>query len=80
MKDWMTTQDVEMLAEDALNQAVRVIQDKLGITDGFNASIYFSDDKVKTILTDYIMDEIFMEKILFANDDNSEPRYLNQGE
>lgn len=80
MKDWMTTQDVEMLAEDALNQAVRVIQDRLGITDGFEASMFFSDGMADHVLQSYIRYEIYMNKILFAEDDNSEPRYLAQGE
>lgn len=33
----------DKVIEDALNAAVRVVQDALGVTDGFNASHFFCD-------------------------------------
>ena len=49
---------VERLAEKALDASCLEIQTKLGITDGFNASIFFSDDKVIDTFKSYILSEI----------------------
>lgn len=51
-------EQVQELAEDALNASCVVIQDQLGIADGMGASIVFSDDKVLNKYISYIIDEI----------------------
>lgn len=58
-KPWHLNQaEVDDLAEAALNAACLVIQEKLGVTDGGYASIYFSDDEVREEFKDYIQSEI----------------------
>jgi len=59
MKAWhyMTGEDVSNLADQALNEACRHIQDVIGIQTGDVAGIYFSGDNKKAIeavLTRYI--------------------------
>ena len=50
------------LAEDALNVAVKHIQDSLGVTTGDHAGMFFSDDAKKdavlNTLKEYIMSEL----------------------
>ena len=52
----------DRLAEDALNVAVKHIQDNLGITTGDHAGMFFSDDAknnaVLNTLKEYIMSEL----------------------
>lgn len=52
----------DSLAEDALNAAVKHIQDSLGVTTGDHAGMFFSDDANKdaivNILKEYIMSEL----------------------
>ena len=54
----MTNHEIESLAEDALNLAVKHIQDKLGIDSGDFAALFFCDDLVQKILCDYIRAEV----------------------
>lgn len=54
----MTQQEINNLAEDALNLSVWHIQNKLNITSGDFAALFFSDDLVQKILSDYIRAEI----------------------
>lgn len=50
----LTLDQIEQLAENALNAACLVIQTTIGQTDGGNASIFFSGDEVKNQLIAYI--------------------------
>ena len=59
MKAWhyMTGEDVSNLAEQALNEACRHIQDVIGVQTGDVAGIYFSGnnkDAIEAVLTRYI--------------------------
>lgn len=63
MKAWhyMTEQDVKNLAEDALNEACRHIQDVIGVETGNLASMFFSgknQDLIQEILSRYIQSEL----------------------
>jgi len=61
----MTKDQIQFLAEDALHEACRLIQDKLGVTDGFNASIFFSgerEDAIYEIFRQYIEDELMIQQ------------------
>jgi hypothetical protein len=53
-----TDQEIKTLANDALDAACNVIQEKLGQTDGGLAGIFFSDDDVAGKLADYIRAEL----------------------
>lgn len=55
---------IDSLAYDALNEACYLMQNKLGITDGGFASVFFSDEKVMDIFKEYI------DRELENNDDN----------
>jgi hypothetical protein len=59
MKAWhyMTNEDVINLAEQALDEACRHIQDVIGVQTGDVAGIYFSGnnkDAIEAVLTRYI--------------------------
>jgi hypothetical protein len=59
MKAWhyMTNEDVSKLADQALNEACRYIQDVIGVETGDLAGIYFSGnnkDAIEAVLTRYI--------------------------
>jgi hypothetical protein len=54
----MNKYDINNLAEDALNLAVRHIQNELNIKTGDFAALFFSDDLIQRILSDYIRAEI----------------------
>jgi hypothetical protein len=58
---------VDDLAEDALNSACEVIQEKLGVTDGGFAGHFFSDGFVKNLLKKYIEEEMYLNGISFNN-------------
>lgn len=63
MKAWhyMTEQDVKNLAEEALNEACRHIQDVIGVESGDLASMFFSgknQDLIQEILSRYIESEL----------------------
>jgi len=53
----------DQLVEDALDIAVRHIQDALGVTDGGYAGVFFSDDIVRNNLRLYIAEEICLKNI-----------------
>lgn len=66
MKAWhyMTEQDVKNLAEDALNEACRHIQDVIGVETGDLASMFFSgknQDLIQEILSRYIQSELTLK-------------------
>jgi hypothetical protein len=59
MKAWhyMTNEDVRNLAEQALDEACKHIQDVIGVQTGDVAGIYFSGnnkDAIEAVLTRYI--------------------------
>jgi len=54
----MSDEDIEALAEEALNAAAALIQDRLGVTDGGVAGLAFSDGKVLSLLKSYIRTEL----------------------
>jgi len=54
----MTQQQMDNLANDALNVAVRYIQDELKIKTGDFAGFFFSEGDVQQILSEYIRGEI----------------------
>jgi hypothetical protein len=45
----MPLADIETLADNALNSAIKEIQDELGVDDGGFAGIYFSGEKWDTL-------------------------------
>lgn len=60
-----TNEEIQLIAENALNKAILHIQDHLGQTDGGVAGIYFSGDKehlILQILKDYISTEIMFKE------------------
>jgi hypothetical protein len=60
-----TNQEMQLIAENALNTAIFLIQEQLGQTDGGVAGIYFSGDKehlIMEILRDYIATEIMFKE------------------
>ena len=48
------------LANEAVNAAASLIQDRLGVTDGGFAALCFSDNKVRDWLVEYIRSEIHL--------------------
>lgn len=61
----MNKQDIQELAENALHEACRHIQDALGVTSGQNASYFFSGDSEDTIyliFRRYIEDELMIKE------------------
>jgi hypothetical protein len=61
----MRQQEIETLADEALNEAVRLIQDKLGVQTGDFAGMYFDNDRWKVmqqVLAGYIVSEIIEGK------------------
>jgi len=50
--------NVKELAEEALNAACKLMQDRLGVTDGGFASAFFSDDQVQDVFVEYINAEV----------------------
>ena len=54
----MNNQHVEQLADEALDLAVRHIQDALSVEFGDLAGIVFADNHVRDLLADYIKAEI----------------------
>jgi hypothetical protein len=60
----MNKKQIQNLAENALHEACRHIQDELGVTNGFNASIFFSgerEDIIYKIFRKYIEDELMIK-------------------
>jgi hypothetical protein len=62
------------LAEDALNIAVKFIQDEMGIPEGDIAGVYFSGDlseRIQKIFVDYIKhEEVMRNKQNFGTKEN----------
>lgn len=57
----MTQDELKELADDALNAVCLHIQNKLGVTSGDVAGMYFSgpvDDQIRMILAGYIKSEL----------------------
>jgi len=64
-KQIYTNEEIQLIAERALNTAIFSIQEELGQTDGGVAGIYFSGDKeqlIMEILKDYISTEIMFKE------------------
>jgi hypothetical protein len=60
----MNKQEIQNLAENALHEACFHIQEALGITNGQNASIFFSgerEDIIYEIFSKYIQDELMIK-------------------
>jgi hypothetical protein len=58
----MQEDEIDNLAEDALNAMCKTVQDYLGIKHGDNAGLYFSDGRFKHLIKDYIKDEIVCKR------------------
>jgi hypothetical protein len=61
----MTRTDINTLADEAANEAVRYIQERMDIPTGDFAGLYFSDhtwDDITQILSGYIAAEIMEGK------------------
>lgn len=54
----MKQSEINNLASDALNIAVKYIQDRLNIKTGDFAGFFFSEGDVQNILSEYIRGEI----------------------
>ena len=62
----MTKQEIQELAENALHEACRHIQDALGVTTGDTAGLFFTgepQDIIESILQDYIKTEIQFQNL-----------------
>ena len=62
----MTNQDIQTLAENALHEACRHIQDALDVTTGDTAGLYFTGDRediILDILTRYIDTELMLKDL-----------------
>jgi len=62
----MTKQDIQNLAENALHEACRHIQDALGIQSGDTAGLFFTgerEDIILDILTRYIDTELMLKDL-----------------
>jgi hypothetical protein len=53
-----TADDIDDMAEDALNALCLSVQNALGVTDGGLASTHFSDDETKDAIKAYIKAEL----------------------
>jgi len=54
----LNTEQINKLADTALDTAALYIQDALGISDGDIAGIFFADNYVRDLLADYIRAEL----------------------
>jgi hypothetical protein len=71
----MTNQDIQTLAENALHEACRHIQDALGIQSGDTASLFFTgarEEVVLDILTAYIDTELMLKDLSNATKDSND--------
>ena len=69
-----TNNEIDSLAEDAVNVAVKHIQDKLGIKAGDFAGIFFSyDDYVLKVFKEYIRGEMFDQEMMKNEWTHSKP-------
>jgi hypothetical protein len=61
----MKTEQINELSDDAANEAIRYIQQKMNIPNGHFAGLYFDDDtwgKITEIFSGYISAEIMKGK------------------
>lgn len=68
----MNKKDIQTLAENALHEACRHIQDALGVESGDTAGLFFTGDReeiVLDILTAYIDTELMLKDLLNATKD-----------
>ena len=68
----MNKQDIQTLAENALHEACRHIQDALGVKTGDTAGLYFTGDRediILDILTRYIDTELMLKDLSNATKD-----------
>jgi len=71
----MTNQDIQTLAENALHEACRHIQDALGIKSGDTAGLFFTGAREEIILdflTAYIDTELMLKDISNATKDSND--------
>jgi hypothetical protein len=62
----MNKKDIQTLAENALHEACRHIQDSLGVQSGDTAGLFFTgnrQDIIETIFQDYIRTEIQFQNL-----------------
>ena len=62
----MINQDIQTLAENALHEACRHIQDALGVTTGDTEGMFFTGDRediILDILTRYIDTELMLKDL-----------------
>ena len=62
----MNKQEIQELAENALHEACRHIQDALGVKTGDTAGLFFTgepQDIIESILQDYIRTEIQFQNL-----------------
>lgn len=59
----MNNKQIEGLAQDALNEAVKFMQVCIGVHGGDFASVFFSDDAVQKIFAEYIRGEILYKEM-----------------
>ena len=62
----MNKKDIQTLAENALHEACRHIQDALGVKTGDTAGLYFTGDRediILDILTRYIDTELMLKDL-----------------
>ena len=68
----MNKKQIQTLAENALHEACRHIQDALGVTTGDTAGLYFTGDReeiILDILTRYIDTELMLKDLSNATKD-----------
>jgi hypothetical protein len=68
----MNKQQIQTLAENALHEACRHIQDALGVTTGDTAGLFFTGDReeiILDILTRYIDTELMLKDLSNATKD-----------
>lgn len=58
----LTPKEIEDLAEEALNAACVVMQNRIGQTDGGTAALFFSDDEVKNAFMEYVRHEVWLSQ------------------
>ena len=54
----LNNEEITTLAQEALDAAARLIQDRLGVETGDFAGVFFSNGKAEEILQEYIREEL----------------------
>jgi hypothetical protein len=54
----LNNEEITTLAQDALDAAARLIQDRIGVETGDFAGVFFSNGKMEEILQEYIREEL----------------------